>query len=70
MWETSKRPAAWRTAMCSAMSPEYSTGISQPENATIFAPLSRCTPFSGVLRSAPVPDSKCSGPFSAVGRTP
>ncbi len=43
MWDTSKRPAAVRTAMCSAMRPEYSTGISHPPKGTIFAPLSRWT---------------------------
>ena len=41
MWETSKSPAALRTARCSPISPEYSTGISQPPKATIFAPLAR-----------------------------
>ena len=41
MWETSKRPAAVRTALCSAMRPEYSTGMSHPPKGTIFAPLSR-----------------------------
>ena len=43
MWDTSKSPAAVRTAMCSAMTPEYSTGISHPPKGTIFAPLSRWT---------------------------
>jgi hypothetical protein len=36
------------------MRPVYSTGISQPPNATIFAPLSRCTEFSDVFLSVPV----------------
>src|SRR5260221_5706221 len=31
MCETSNRPAARRTARCSAMRPEYSTGMSQPQ---------------------------------------
>jgi hypothetical protein len=54
MWETSKRPAAVRTALCSAMSPAYSTGMSHPPKGTIFAPLSRCTAWSGVLRSSAI----------------
>src|SRR5713101_4272445 len=57
MWETSKRPAAWRTAMCSEMRPAYSTGISQPPKGTIFAPISRWTACSGVLRRVVVVDS-------------
>ena len=32
MWLTSNRPARSRTAMCSAVMPEYSTGMSQPPN--------------------------------------
>src|SRR5258706_10557174 len=52
MCETSNRPAARRTARCSAMRPEYSTGMSQPPKGTILAPLSRWTAWSGVLRSS------------------
>jgi hypothetical protein len=37
----SKRPAALRTAMCSLISLEDSTGMSQPPKGTIFAPLAR-----------------------------
>src|SRR5687767_10081549 len=51
MWETSKSPAAVRTAMCSLMRPAYSTGMSQPPKGTILAPLSRCAEFSGVFCS-------------------
>src|SRR5688572_33080054 len=51
MWETSKRPAALRTAMCSLMRPAYSTGMSHPPNGTILAPLSRCAELRGVFRS-------------------
>jgi hypothetical protein len=38
------------------MPPEqgYSTGMSQPLNSTIFAPIWRWTPFSAVLRIAGV----------------
>src|SRR5687767_924150 len=51
MWETSKSPAAVRTAMCSLMRPAYSTGMSQPPKGTILAPLSRCAELRGVFRS-------------------
>ena len=34
MWETSKMPAAVRTATCSSRMPAYWTGISQPANGT------------------------------------
>src|SRR5690348_12084173 len=57
MWLTSKMPARVRTARCSAMSPPvagYSTGISQPLNSTILAPMPRCTAFRAVLRMAGV----------------
>ena len=55
MWLTSKMPTPVRTAMCSAMIPPpidagYSTGMSQPLNSTIFAPIWRWTAFSAVLR--------------------
>src|ERR1022692_1086233 len=56
MWLTSKMPTPVRTAMCSAMMPPpsdagYSTGMSQPLNSTIFAPIWRWTAFSAVLRT-------------------
>ena len=35
--------------MCSATMPEYSTGISQPPNGTIFAPDARWRALSGVF---------------------
>src|SRR5271157_1265307 len=59
MWLTSKMPTPVRTAMCSAMMPPpsdagYSTGMSQPLNSTIFAPIWRWTAFSAVLRTAGV----------------
>ena len=44
MWLTSKMPTPVRTALCSAMMPPaegYSTGMSQPLNSTIFAPIWR-----------------------------
>ena len=41
MWLTSNSPARVRTAMCSSAMPEYSTGMSQPPNGTIFAPEAR-----------------------------
>ena len=43
-----------RTAWCSAIRPEYSTGMSQPPKGTIFAPLSRWTAWRGVLRSSDI----------------
>src|SRR5579862_7601807 len=57
MWLTSKMPTAVRTAMCSLMIPPpidagYSTGMSQPLNSTIFAPIRRWTAFSAVFRMA------------------
>src|SRR5690349_800405 len=53
MWLTSKRPAADRTAMCSATTPPpaYSTGMSQPANGTILAPDERWRALSGVFLS-------------------
>src|SRR5438876_2420067 len=53
MWLTSKRPARVRTAVCSATTPppEYSTGMSQPPNGTIFAPEARWRVLSGVFLS-------------------
>ena len=55
MWLTSKMPTPVRTAMCSLMMPPpseagYSTGISQPLNSTIFAPIWRWTALSAVFR--------------------
>src|SRR5580704_10785807 len=52
MWLTSKTPTPVRTAMCSAIRPEYSTGMSQPPKSTIFAPMRRCMTLRAVLRSA------------------
>src|SRR6202162_26667 len=56
MWLTSKMPTPVRTARCSLTMPQpieagYSTGISQPLNSTIFAPIWRWTAFSAVLRT-------------------
>src|SRR5881394_2512908 len=52
MWLTSNRPTRSRTARCSSMTPEYSTGMSQPPKSTIFAPMLRCTAFKGVFQRA------------------
>jgi hypothetical protein len=49
MWETSKSPAAERTASCSATTPEYCTGMSQPAKSTIRAPKARWAAFNGVF---------------------
>src|SRR5690242_14031440 len=54
MWLTSKMPTPVRTATCSAMMPEYSTGMSQPLKSTILAPSWRWTTLSAVLRTAGV----------------
>src|SRR5438270_7969888 len=59
IWLTSKIPTPVRTAVCSLMIPQpidvgYSTGMSQPLNSTIFAPIWRWTEFSAVLRTAGV----------------
>ena len=51
MWLTSKRPTAVRTAMCSAMRPEYSTGMSHPPKSTILALRLRCMRFIAVCLS-------------------
>src|ERR1700733_12301369 len=59
MWLTSKMPTPVRTAMWSVIMPQpidagYSTGMSQPLNSTIFAPIRRWTAFSAVFRTAGV----------------
>jgi len=36
MWLTSNSPTALRTVLCSSMTPEYCTGMSQPPKSTIF----------------------------------
>jgi len=41
MCETSNIPAAFRTASCSATTPVYWTGMSQPAKSTIRAPSAR-----------------------------
>src|SRR5580765_7258270 len=52
MWLTSNTPARVRTARCSAVMLEYSTGISQPPNGTMRALDAQCRAWSGVfLRS-------------------
>src|SRR5580692_5783851 len=50
MWLTSKSPTPVRTAMCSAVMPEYSTGMSQPPKSTILALRCRWMPWRAVLR--------------------
>src|SRR5581483_2817110 len=53
----SKIPTPLRTALCSAMIPPlvgYSTGISQPLNSTILAPIWRWTALRAVLRTLDV----------------
>ena len=42
MCETSKTPESVRTALCSAITPSYCTGISQPANGTSRAPAATC----------------------------
>src|SRR6187397_3125686 len=39
MWLTSKSPAAVRTAVCSLLMPEYSTGMLKPPNGISLAPI-------------------------------
>src|SRR5262249_45623631 len=71
MCETSKIPAPVRTALCSAIIPPaegYSTGMSQPLNSTIFAPICRCTAFSAVFRMADVVTSTADKFSSVQGR--
>src|SRR6185312_8329824 len=50
MWLMSNRPTRVRTAICSAINPEYSTGMSHPPKSTIFAPDWRWLAFRDVLR--------------------
>src|SRR5215510_9192274 len=50
MWLTSNTPARVRTARCSLVIPEYSTGISQPAYGTMRAPDARCRACKGVVR--------------------
>ncbi len=50
MCETSKSPAAVRTASCSAITEVYCTGMSQPAKSTIRAPSLRWASLSGVCR--------------------
>src|SRR5881628_1596225 len=52
MWLTSNTPARVRTAICSAVIPEYSTGISQPPNGTIRAFDAQWRAWSGVFLGA------------------
>ena len=52
MWLTSKTPTPVRTAMCSAIRAEYSTGMSQPPKSTIFAPHAAMHDVEGGLAEA------------------
>ena len=60
MWLTSNSPTRVRTAMCSGTIPEYSTGMSQPPNSTMRAPMRRWAWFNAVLRSAAVGEANFS----------
>src|ERR1700759_5701211 len=48
MCDRPNRPAACRTAWCSAVSLAYRSGICQPANEVIVAPSRSCTSCSGV----------------------
>src|ERR1019366_1548135 len=50
MCDKSNRPAAVRTALCSASSLWYRRGISQPAKGVSVAPSRSCTAVSGVRR--------------------
>ncbi len=52
MWETSKSPAALRTARCSSMTPEYWTGMRHPANSTSLAPARTWASWRGVCLSS------------------
>src|SRR5689334_13380712 len=55
MCETSNRPTASRTALCSLIVPAlYCTGMSQPPKSMSRAPCSLCTAQSGVRRRSVV----------------
>ena len=47
MWLTSNSPARVRTAWCSSMMPEYSTGMSQPPKGTMRAPMGNVARVQG-----------------------
>ena len=51
MWETSKAPQSSRTARCSAITPSYWTGSSQPANGTMRPPSATWAAWSGVRRN-------------------
>src|ERR1041385_5257479 len=48
MCETSKSPAACRVARCSSTTDVYQTGMSQPANGTILAPMDLCVSCNAV----------------------
>src|SRR5258706_12625454 len=52
MCDRSKSPAAFLTALCSAVSLPYRSGMSHPANSVMVAPSPACTAASGVRRSA------------------
>ena len=52
MCETSKTPQSVRTARCSAMTPSYWTGISQPAKGTMRAPAATWRSWSGVCEGS------------------
>src|SRR5258706_4765981 len=52
MCDRSKSPAAFLTALCSAVSLPYRSGISHSANSVMVAPSPACTAASGVRRSA------------------
>src|SRR5690606_38547823 len=49
MWDTSKSPAALRTASCSWRMPEYCTGMTNPAKGTILALSATCVSCRGVF---------------------
>src|SRR5688572_1645276 len=70
MCETSNSPAAVRTAMCSAVMPEYSTGMSQPPNGTMRAPRDICDAWSGVFLSEAETESAINEGFASEEANP
>src|SRR5262245_36184280 len=68
MCDTSKTPELLRTARCSAATPSYWTGISQPAKGTRRAPSATCRGWSGVRLSVPTESTDRDSTPPAAGR--
>src|SRR5919198_1374071 len=68
MWDTSKTPQSVRTARCSAITPSYCTGISQPANGTRRAPSSTWRAGRGGGRTGCLPPEGAPSAAARGGR--